>query len=61
MVLIVVEAVPAGSQPPAAVSVRVSTGKIHSFGAAVPLSTTTSSQRGRTGGSVFMPKLVELI
>ena len=32
MVIIAVEAVPAGSKPPAAVSVRISTGKRQSFG-----------------------------
>ena len=51
----------AGSKPPAAVSVRVSKGERYRFGAAAPLSAKTSSQRGRAGGSAFMPKLVELV
>ena len=53
MVFIAVEAVSAGSKPPGAVSVRVSTGERHDFGAAVPLSTRASSlQQGRAIGSV---------
>ena len=36
MVLATVEAVPAGSKPPAAVSVRISTSERHGFGAAAP-------------------------
>ena len=61
MVLAAVKAVPAGSKPPAAVSVRISTAERHSFGAAALLSTKTSSLRGRAGGSAVMPKLVELV
>ena len=41
-----------GSKPPAAVSVRISTGERHGFGAAAPLSTMASSLQGRAGGSV---------
>ena len=61
MVLITVEAVPAGSKPPTAVSVGISTGEIHSFGASAPLSTRAASLRGRLRGSTVMPKLVELV
>ena len=61
MVFITVEVVPAGSKPPAAVSVRVSTDERNGFGAAAPFSTKTSSQRGRAGGSAFIPKLIELV
>ena len=61
MVLIAEEAMSAGSKPPAAVGVRISTGERHGFGAAAPLSPKTSSQRGTVGGSAFMPKLVELV
>ena len=61
MVIIAVEAVPAGCKPPAAVRVRISTGERQGFGAAAPLSTKTSSLRGRAGDSSFMPKLVEHI
>ena len=43
MVLITVEAVPAGSKPPAAVGVRISTGERRGFGVAAPLSTRASS------------------
>ena len=58
-VLVAVEAVPAGSKPPAAVSVRISTGERHGFGAAAPLSTRTPSlQQGRARGSMeSSPKL----
>ena len=61
MVLIAVEAVLAGSKPPVAVSVRISTGGRHDFGAAALLSTKTSYLRGRAGGSAVMLKLVELV
>ena len=62
MVIIAVEAVPAGSKPPVAVSVRISVGEIHDFGAAAPLSTRASSLvQGRARGSTLMPKLVELV
>ena len=44
---------PAGSKPPAAVRVRISTGERYGFGAAAPLSTRTSSlELGRAGGPV---------
>ena len=36
MILVAVEGLPAGSKPPAAVSLRISSGKQHGFGAAVP-------------------------
>ena len=36
MVLVAVEAVPAGSKTPAAVGVRISKGERHDFGAAAP-------------------------
>ena len=53
MVLVAVEAVPAGNKPPAAVSVRISTSEKHGFGASAPLSTRALSlQQGRVGGSV---------
>ena len=58
MVLVAVEAVPAGSKPPVAVSVNISTGERHDFGAALPLSTRASSLEGRAGGSAIMSKLV---
>ena len=63
MVLITVEAVPAGSKLPAAVRVRISTGEKHGFGAAAPLSTRASSLvQGRAGGLVeSSPKLVRHI
>ena len=62
MIIVAVEAVPAGSKPPAAVSVYISTGERHDFGAAAPLPTMTSSlQQGRAGGSAVMPKLAELV
>ena len=62
MVLVAVEAIPAGSKPPAAVNVRISTGERQDFGAATPLSTTVSSLQRRAGGSVeSSPKLVRHI
>ena len=61
MILVAVEAVPAGSKPLAVVGVRIATDERNCFGAAAPLSTKTSSQRGSPGGSAFMPKLVELV
>ena len=56
VVLVAVEA-----EPPAAVRVRISASERHGFGAAASLSTKTSSQHGRAGGSTFMPKLVKLV
>ena len=61
MVFIVEEAMPAGSKPPAAIGVRISTGERHDFGAAASMSTKRSSLREREGGSAFIPKLVELV
>ena len=63
MVLVAIEAVLAGSKPPAAVSVRISTGERHGFGAAAPLSARASFlqqeiARGSVGSS---PKLVRHI
>ena len=49
-----------GSKPPVAVGVRILKSERHDFGAAAPLSTKTSSLRGRVGGSAFTPKVVEL-
>ena len=60
MILVAVEALPVGSKPPAAVSVRISTGENHGFGTAAPLSTKTSSLRVRAGGSTFMPNCSNL-
>ena len=60
MVLVTVEAMSVGSKPPVAVCVRISASGRHDFGAAASLSTKTSSQRGRAGGSTFMPKLANL-
>ena len=63
MVLVAVEVVPAGSKPPAAVSVRTSMGERHGFDATASLSTRASSlQQGRAEGSVeSSPKLVRHI
>ena len=60
MAHIAVEAVPAGSKPPAAVGVCISRGEGHDFGAAAPLSTRASSLvQERVGGPVqSSPKLV---
>ena len=56
-----VKAVLAGSKPPAAGGVRISTGESHGFGASAPLSARASSVQGKAGGSAIMPKLIELI
>ena len=63
MALVAVDAVPAGSKPPVAISVRISKGERHDFGAAAPLPTRASSlEQGRAGGSVKLPpKLAELV
>ena len=61
MVLIAVEAVPAGRSPPVAVGVRISSRKRNGFGASAPLSATASSLQRRAGGSAIMPKLVKLV
>ena len=47
MILVAVEALPAGRKSPEAVSVRISTGEKHGFGAEAPLSTKTPSLRER--------------
>ena len=52
MVLIAVEAVPAGSRPAAAVRVCISTGERRGFGKSALLSTMASFLKGRAGGSV---------
>ena len=61
MVLVAVEAMPAGSNPPAAARVRISTGVRYGFGAPVPLSTKASSleQRGSGGPVESSPKLAK--
>ena len=61
MVLVAVEAMPAGSKPRAAVGERISKGEKHDFAAAAPFSTKTSSLQGRAGGLASTPKLVEHI
>ena len=62
MVLIAVKAMPAGSNPPADVGVRISTGEKHDFGATAPFATMTSSLQGRAGGSMeSSPELVRHI
>ena len=61
VVLVAVEAMAAGSKPPATVGERISKGERHDFGAAAPFSTKMSSLQGREGGSAFTPKLVEHI
>ena len=63
MILVVVEALPAGSKPPAAIGERISRGEIHDLGAAAPLPTSASSlDQERAGDPVESPpKLVEYI
>ena len=63
MILVVVEALPAGSKPLAAVSVRISTSERHDFCAAAPLPTRASFlEQGGAGGLVkSSPKLVEVV
>ena len=63
MILVAVQTLPARTKSRAAVSVRISTGERHDFGAAAPLSTTASSlEQGRAGDSVESPpKLVRHI
>ena len=58
---VAVEVLPVGTTPPAAVDERISKDGRHGLGAASPASTKTSSLQGRSGGSSFTPKLVELI
>ena len=64
MIVVAVETYfPAGSEPPAAVCVRISMGERHGFGAAASLSTRASSfEQGRVGGLVeSLPKLARQI
>ena len=61
MIVVAIEALPVGSKSPATFSVPIYTGERHGFDAAAPLSSKTSSLRGRAGDSAFMPKLVELV
>ena len=61
MVSEALEASPVGTKPPAAVDEFISMDGRHNSNAAAPHSTTLSSLRGRTGGSAFTPKLVELV
>ena len=62
MVLIAVDAVPAGSKPLAAVGVRISTGERHGFSSSAPFSTRASPLNiGRAGSSAIMLKLVKLV
>ena len=63
MVLIVVEAVPAGSKPPAVDdSMRTFMGGRFGLGASAPLFTRASPMHfSGAGGSAIMPNLVELI
>ena len=60
MVFVAVEISPVGSKPPASVVVRISKDARHDLGDAAPFSTKTSSLQGRSGGSAFTPKLVEV-
>ena len=56
MFLVTVEAVTAGSKPPADVRMLISVDERHDFGAAALLSTRASSLvEGRAGGSVESP------
>ena len=63
MVIVAVEALPVGGKPPAAVSVCISTGERHGFGAAVPLFTRALYlEQGKAGGPVkSSPKLIRHI
>ena len=61
VVSVAVEVLPVGSKPSAAIDERISKGKRYDLGAAVPLSTTTSSLQGRAEGTAFTSKLVEMI
>ena len=60
MVLVAVEASPVESKPPAGVGERISEDGRHDLGDAATFSTKTSSLQGRSGGSAFTPKLVEV-
>ena len=61
MILVTVEVIPARTKSLAAVSVRISKGERHDFGASAPFSTKTSSLQERAGGSGFTAKLVEQV
>ena len=63
IVLVAVEAVPAGSKPPAAVGVRIPKGEIRESGAAAPLPTRASSlEQGRAEGPAkSSTKLAEVV
>ena len=51
VIIVAVEAVSAGSRPPAVVGLRIFKGERHDFGAAAPLPTRASSlEQGRVGG-----------
>ena len=60
MVIVAVEVLQAGSKQLVVVSVRISTGERHNFGAAALMSTITSFLWGKAGGSAFKSKLVEI-
>ena len=61
MIIVAVEVLPVENKQPAAVGVRILKGERHDFGAAAPFSTKTLTLQGRTGGSAFTLKLVELV
>ena len=63
MILVAVEALPAGSKPPAGVRVRIFPGERHGFSAAAPYSTRASSlEQGIAEGPVeSLPKLARQI
>ena len=53
MVLVVIEAMPAGNKPPAAVGMLISKGERHDYGAAAPLLTRAASlEQKRAEGPV---------
>ena len=55
-----VEVSPVETKPPAAVDERISKEGRHDSGDVVPSSTKTASLQGRSGGSVIMPKMIEV-
>ena len=55
-----VETSPVGTKPPAVVGERISKDGRQDSGDVAPSSTKTSSQRGRSGGSAFTPKVIEV-
>ena len=62
MVIIAAEAVPASSKPPSTVSVHISTGGRHGFGASAPLSTRASPvDFSGARDSAIVPELVKLV